>query len=459
MPVAVALLCATASLIAAEPLDIGSRLELFVDDYVIGELQGDAKLHLHKPEPKQVVLVTGRPWEGNTCAYYTVFRDGDLFRMYYRGSHFDERAGKPAHREVTCYAESRDGIHWEKPDLGLHEFAGSKRNNIVWDGIGTHNFTPFLDTNPRCPPGARYKAVGRGSGEDKRALYALQSPNGIHWTLMDEAPVITKGAFDSQNLAFWDSVRGRYVEFHRQFRAGVREIMTSTSNDFLHWTDPVFLEYPETPAEQLYTNAIHAYERAPHIFIGFPTRFLPQRGNQVEPTLMASRDGRSFHRWRDALIPVTAPQDRDGNRSNYMAWGLVKLPGVEDEYSVYATEAYYTGSDSRLRRFTFRVDGFVSVRVATEGALVTRPLRFSGNRLVVNFATSEQGSLRVEVQDEDGRPVEAFRLADCPEIRGDAVEHVVSWKPGADLGRLAGKTVRIRFQLRDADLYSFQFAN
>ena len=77
---------------------------------------------------------------------------------------------------------------------------------------------------------------------------------------------------------------------------------------------------------------------------------------------------------------------------------------------------------------------------------------------MVDFATSQQGSLRVEVQDEDGRPVEGFRLADCPEIRGDSVEHVVSWKRGADLGRLAGKTIRLRFQLHDADLYSFQFA-
>ena len=136
----------------------------------------------------------------------------------------------------------------------------------------------------------------------------------------------------------------------------------------------------------------------------------------------------------------------------------MKLPGAESEYSMYATEGYRTGPYGRLRRFTYRVDGFVSVRAATEGALVTKPLRFSGNRLVVNFATSKQGSLGVEVQDAKGRPVDAFRLADCPEISGDAVEHVVSWRAGAHLGRLAGKTVRIRFQLNDADLYSFQFA-
>ena len=71
---------------------------------------------------------------------------------------------KAAHREVTCYAESRDGIHWTKPELGLFEFNGSKQNNIVWDGPGTHNFTPFLDTNPACPPDAKYKALAGGRG-------------------------------------------------------------------------------------------------------------------------------------------------------------------------------------------------------------------------------------------------------------------------------------------------------
>ena len=113
-----ALLFAPASLVTAEPLDIGSRLELFVDDYLIDELAGDAELKLHRPEPREVVLVTDRPWEGNTSAYYTIFQDDDVLRMYYRGSHFDEKARKSAHREVTCYAESTDGIRWTRPKPG-----------------------------------------------------------------------------------------------------------------------------------------------------------------------------------------------------------------------------------------------------------------------------------------------------------------------------------------------------
>ncbi|MFQ5808360.1 MAG: hypothetical protein ACE5JM_01975, partial [Armatimonadota bacterium] len=363
---------------AAEALDIGSRLEPLVDDYLIDRLEGDARLQLHKPTPQEVVLVTGQPWEGNTCAYYTIFQDGDLYRMYYRGSHYDTETRKAAHPEFACYAESTDGIHWTKPELGLFEFDGSKANNIVWDGVGTHCFTPFKDANPTCPPEALYKAIARGKPRAAKGLYAFRSPDGIHWSLVSEEPVITEGAFDSQNLAFWDPHAKLYREYHRTFRDGVRDIMTGTSEDFVHWTDPVHLAYPGAPKEHLYTNAIRPYERAPHILIAFPTRYLPDQGSRVEPIFMTSRDGRTFHRWPEALIPETAPEDRDGNRSNYMTWGLVQLPGAEDEYSVYATEAYYTGPDSRARRFTFRVDGFVSAQAGDAGGtLLTTPLDFA----------------------------------------------------------------------------------
>lgn len=440
---------------AEEPLDVGSRLEPLVDRFLVERFSGDAAQRLHKPQPGEVVLAADRPWEGNTSAYFAIFQDGDRFRMYYRGSHFDEKGRRATHSEVTCYAESRDGIHWTKPDLGLFEFQGSKQNNIVWSGMGTHNFTPFRDANPACPPQARYKALATGHAKGRDGLIACQSSDGIGWTRISPNPVITKGAFDSQNLAFWDGFRGRYVDFHRGFRQGVRDIMTCTSSDFLHWTDPVWLEYSGAPREHLYTNAIMPYPGAPHLFIGFPTRFQPQRADQVEPTFMTSRDGLRFHRWTDPLIPVTAPEDRSGNRSNYMAWGLLQLPGSPQQWSVYGTEAYYRGPASRLRRFTYRRDGLVSVRAsAAGGELLTRPLRFQGDRLVLNFTAA--GEIRVEVQDVDGKPLDGFRLEDCEALRGDRLEGAVGWKSKGSLAGL-GRPIRLRVVLRDADLYSLQF--
>jgi len=121
-------------------MDIGSRLELFVDDWLIERMSG-LTLELHRPTPREVAISFDAPWEGECSAYVTVMKDDDRYHMYYRGCH--EKGP-----EVTCYAESNDGITWTKPSLRLHEFKGSKDNNIIWTGPGTHDFAPFKDTNP-----------------------------------------------------------------------------------------------------------------------------------------------------------------------------------------------------------------------------------------------------------------------------------------------------------------------
>ena len=451
----------------AEPIALGSRRELLLDDFLIERLSGGAALKLHHPVPREVVLITDKPWEGNTCGYFTIFRDGPLYRMYYRGSHYEKKASRGRrkrrkHRELTCYAESKDGIHWKRPRLGLFAFEGSKENNIVWDGVGTHDFTPFKDPNPNCKPEERYKALGRGEANKKSALFAFTSPDGIHWKPLGEKPVITKGAFDSQNLAFWDPVRGEYREYHRDFRNGKRDIRTCTSKDFRTWTDPVWLRYPGAPSEHLYTNQVRPYYRAPHIYLGFPTRYLPGRGSLTEGLLMSSRDGRTFHRWEEALVRPGLNQEKWGNRCNYIWLGLLEtvsdLPGAPPEISLYVNEGYYRGKSQGIRRYTIRVDGFVSLHAPMAGGeALTRVFVFSGKELVLNESTSAAGGIRVEIQDGAGKPVPGFSLKESLVIYGDSLETAVRWKKGASPASLAGKPVRLRFVLRDADIYSFCF--
>lgn len=442
---------------ADTPIDIGSRRELFVDTLLIEDTTGGATRKLHQPEPREVVLVTDEPWEGNTCAYYTIFQDGDVYRMYYRGSHFDEQTRKGAHPEVTCYAESTDGIHWTKPELGLHEFDGSKANNIILTGLGTHCFVAFKDGNPDCPPEARYKGISSGAGgaKAKKGLYVFQSPDGIRWTLIKDEPVITEGAFDSQNLAFWHPIEKQYIDYHRIFVGGVRAIMRSTSPDFVNWSKPQLLKYPGAADQHLYTNAIRPYPRAPHIYVGFPTRYLPE-GQNVEPLFMSSRDGVTFDRWSEPVIPQSAPEDRAGNRSNYMANGLVVLPGSDREYAVYGTEAYYTGPDSRLRRFTYRLDGFVSLRADDKGGtLITKPLHYDGDSLLLNYAAPE-GSVRVGVYPADDADCSGEPLAQSEQLSGDAIDKAVTFAKGR-IADHSGRPVRLRFELKNADIYSFKF--
>ena len=509
LPGLLILVAVTAVAAEKEPavIEIGSQRELFVDDYLIDSLTTEAELRMHHPVARELVLEHDAPWEGTGSGYHSVFKDGDLYRMYYKAWHLDVSDGKlstSAHPLYCCYAESDDGIHWRKPELGIHEFKGSKANNIVMVSakVGKTTSDPghpavFKDENPDCPADARYKAIIRSSGA--RGLLPFKSADGIHWSPMSDAPVITEGAFDSQNLAFWDPVRREYRAYWRIFTAGVtteknwkpsgyRAIRTATSPDFLNWGPHTDLTYVDSPAEHLYTNQIKSYYRAPQIFIGFPTRYvergwsdsmrsLPELAHREsrakvslrygtalsEGLLMASHDGAHFKRWNEAFLrPGVQREGTWHYGQQYIAWHVVEtkssIEGAPNELSLYACESYWTGNSSQLRRYTLRIDGFVSAWAPFPGGeLVTKPLKFAGKSLNINFSTSAAGGIRVEVQDVDGKPIPGFALADCPEVFGDELQRTVSWGD-ADVGKMAGQPVRLRFVLRDADLFSFQFS-
>ncbi|MBU0596475.1 hypothetical protein KJ567_07315 [Candidatus Bipolaricaulota bacterium] len=437
-------------------IDIGSRLELFVDSFLVDSMTGQAERLLHHPQRREVVLTFDKPWEGPFCGYFAVIPDDERVRIYYRGWP-DLKKG-----DFTCVAESKDGIHFTRPNVGQFELEGSKENSIVWKGPGCHNFTPFKDANPNAPADQRYKALA--SAGPKSSLVPFVSPDGYQWKMLQKEPVITKGAFDSQNLAFWDTVRGEYVCYFRIFKDGVRDISRCTSKDFIHWSEPEALDYGDAPREHLYTNAATPYFRAPHILLAFPCRFVPDRkrvaehkeGGINDGVLMSSRDGLHWERWIEAFLRPGPDPLCWTDRNNYIAWGLA--PTSDTEISLYWTE-HYRYPTYHLRRGTVRTDGFVSIHAGAEGGeVLTRPLTFDGKALVVNYSTSAIGSLRFELCDGDGKACEGFALADSEKLYGDEIAHEVKWAKGSDVSALVGKPVRLRVQLKDADLYSIRFA-
>ena len=492
----------------ADPIAIGSRRELFVDDFLIEKMTGRAEQRLHQPQAHEIAITHDAPWEGSGTGYHSVFKDGGKYRMYYKAWQLTVTApGKVntgEHPLFTCYAESEDGIHWRKPELGLHEFKGSKANNIVLapGKMGAANPDPghiaiFKDDNPAAAADAKYKAIVRSNSP--KGLLALKSPDGLRWSPMSEAPVITDGAFDSQNLAFWDAQAGLYRAYWRYFTGGTtdeknwkpsgfRAIRTATSKDFVHWENQQDLRYVDSPNEALYTNQVKPYARAPHLLLGFPTRYiergwsesmraLPEREHRewrskasdrygmvvTEGLFMSSRDGVTFKRWNEAFLPPGIERPGTWNYGHqYLVWHLVEtkasLEGAPDELSLYATESYWTDRSSALRRYTLRLDGFVSLHAPMSGGeVLTKPLTFTGNSLSMNFASSAAGGVKVEIQDANGKPMPGFTLSDCEEHFGDSLARTVVWKNGTNVSALAGKPVRLRFVLEDADVYSFRF--
>ena len=284
--------------------------------------------------------------------------------------------------------------------------------------------------------------------------------------LVERARDRKAGRIRFAELAFWDTERRQYVCYYLQEdpRGRLRVIWRQVSDDFLHWTDPQPVTYADDRLEHMYINTIRPYFRAPHLYIGTPARFVPRRRKVAEhpysgvsdAVLMSSRDGLHFQRWKDAFIRAGAEPEVWTDRNNYPAWGMVQT--APDEISLYWTE-HYRHPGMRIRRGTIRTDGFVSLHAGEmPGEVLTRPLIFSGNRLVVNYATAAVGSVQVELCDEAGTPIKGYALADCEVLFGNEIEHTMVWRRKSDIGHLAGRPVRLRIRLDAADLYSIRFA-
>ena len=287
-------------------LDIKSRRECFFDNYLIDEEKTTAQTRLHKPVRRGVVIEMDQPWEGYTHMHSMVWAQG-LWRFYYIGKH--NVRGK----RCVAYMESKDGLHWTRPDLGIVAFDGSKHNNIILNNEmldafgfnGFDNFSVFYDESPACKPDEKYKMVGWWFGH--AALVCLKSADGIHFTKCDL--ITEKGEFDSQNRAFWSEAHGKYFcyfrgehkpaegtpnidrsytskvarELYDSVKLAMREpgdgtesfmrdVRVICSEDFEKWSDPEPIVFNGRDF-QLYNNCVLPYPRAPHQLIAFPLRY------------------------------------------------------------------------------------------------------------------------------------------------------------------------------------------
>lgn len=449
-----------------DSISIGARLEPFVDLHLVDQMKGVS--HQFQ-KPIEIRNLAHPPSDG----YYAtvIFEEGKFktgkYHHYcretipgYKGTGDDGNAG-----EVTAYEESADGINWTKPNLGLFEVNGSRSNNYILVDMPpfSHNFSPLLDTRPGCPPEERFKALA--GTLTSSGLVAFVSADGIRWKKLREEPVLKtipdRTMFDSQNVAFWSPVETQYVSYCRLYTNKVRSIIRATSPDFLTWSAfeyvPANLE-----GEQLYTSQAHPYFRAPHITIGLASRFFPKRGSSTDIALLSTRDGKSFDRvLKEAFIRPAPIRKSWNNRGNYAALNIFPLrndrPGVPEEWRFSVLE--YMGIMVRDRIYYLPVDGFASIHASFEpGEMVTKPLVFSGKELVVNFETSAGGFIQVEIQDAAGQVIPGFSAADMKEdLCGNERGNIVVWKQGSDVSKLAGQPIRMRFIMREADLYALRF--
>lgn len=502
-----------------EPIEIGLTPQLFIDDHLIDNrfaLKQNAenvlrRFHLPVKHGTQPVLVD----PDAAPSYFGVAYDGDakLFRLWYQANvpvvigEKAKKGGVMGLRHVR-YAESKDGVNWTLPELGLHEFRGNKNNNISFMRPGTfeHKSQGFgissvhIMDMAEMPEADRhgYKFLmtytQRGNGpkeEDKTQVYLIGSKDGIHWDRAGQKSIVTGSITDGWMGILYDPLLKKYVGFCRprdRYDSGgpvapsnadfhpspdarrnellysgvVRRIGRIESDELWQqreaWPRTLFL--PD--AVDLKNNATaHMSMAAKHhagIYFGFLHPYDPHE--LVWTELVLSRDGKSFERTHQAVVSPGGADAWDSKQT----WAIPDWFEVGDEWWFY----YFGGNSPPNLPFQkdtkwgiglakVRKEGFVSIAAPDGGGvIITRLLKWPGGDLLVNCDAA--GEVRVRVSSKQRRPFPGFNYADCTPITGNNVRHKIAWKNNS-LGELKGQEVRLEFYFsKKADLYAFQAA-
>ncbi len=473
------------------------------DDFLL-EKQENVEIRMHKPTPRDLAIVCDSQWDGIHNSYGTVAKVGDRYYFWQRSANSllcpGNCWGKVFPSTYTVY-ESLDGKHFKKKWVDKHIFNGKLHNNIFFNE-NRDNLAVCYDENPNCPPEEKFKGFAMGGGEGypqddgPHGLYMFVSPNGIDFEPRGRLDL--PGSFDSYNIAFWDKDINKYRIYYRGERTKnaeaedfdvvnksnniIREVRTATTTDFKTFDIHGEIDYEEgKEVMQLYTSQTVKYERAKDMYIAMPMRYnerwdsmdnlkhMPQwdmrefviegtgRGGTAftDTLLMTSRDGTSFKRWDEAYLkPYGEYRWWYGDGS--VARGLYEtesdVENAPNELSFLAIENYRTDKVN-WRRYTVRLDGFVSwYSKYTGGEVLTKPFTFEGSELELNFETGAMGTLIITVCDEDGNEIEGYKTC---EMFGDTVGRPAVFQK--ELKELEGKPIRLKFYLKDADLYSFKF--
>ncbi|MFN0172010.1 MAG: hypothetical protein ACKV22_36865 [Bryobacteraceae bacterium] len=475
------------------PIPSGVR-QLFLDDFLLGDVNGvERRVHQPRKYERNPVVNPDRPWEkqgaktksGRDTASIQIRSapcwdaNERVWKMWYFGE--DHR---------VLFARSTDGVTWEKPVLNRFDSQGSKANNIIGVEGDPGAMVQHVVLDPEAPAERRYKGFIGPHGRQP-----VISSDGYTFRRLPVKPIPSQ---DESHL--------NYDELGKQWIATVklrgpfgRSVYMSLSKDFEQWTEPElifhadaldqengaqriqqllrspnyyhpFVNHPSEHNVEIYNMPVFPYEG---LYIGLPN-FLESSGRTPPPhnnqdgtnsvKLAVSRDLRHWTKVgkREYFIPIS--EHRAGILDSVQILAASRPIRMGDELWFY-----YSGLDGRYRPddsyhgaihlAKLRRDGFVSFHAGPQGGFVeTRPIRFTGSRLMVN-ADAAQGEVRAEIVDERGRNVLAgWEVKQSQPVKGNQLAAALSWSGHAGLAALRGKTVRLRFHLRNSDLYSFWFA-
>lgn len=472
------------NLVAGPPS--GPWRRLFLDAGVVEQQQGlDRVFHAAAKHPANPVVKHDKPWEGRSSyagpyLYGTVMWDGGKLRMWY---HSHTGSGYR-----NCYAESADGIAWTKPNLGLVDFGGSKDNNLLLTAMprpGTdppavellHCHSPSVIKRPwERDPAKRYAFFCYGIARRRNCVGF--SPDGLRWTF--DPKIAEKGLFPSGDVQnyFFDPYKSRYVATRKTGNRRGRAAGVAVSSDGLNWTlptkGPVFgADDLDPDATQVYGMPVFPYQG---IYIGLPWiynarwfkygSYGDRRMYEVEKDSPRTMDCQLAWSWdlinwtrpprREQFIPRGKEGEFDSGMI-YTAQAPVQVGGkLHFYYGGWVGAHSDTKSKANIGLATLRLDGFCSMHAGdAEGWLISRREPFQVPRIAINARTAPNGYVVAELLDKLNNPIAGFTRADCVPFTGDSTRHVLTWKAKALPKELLDADKKIRFFLKNADLYSY----
>ncbi len=500
--------------------------ELLLDNAMIEVTPGVSR-RLHKPKKHLLNPVVGcdRWCEGNNIQPYTTMYDNEdkLFKMWARaGSDWKSRY-LDGHAAYMLYFTSTDGVHWDKPDLGVVEIAGRRDHNIIFtsdmvpptDPVGSRGRKGFVVSgSPMRPQGknaffwsvnkhpnprnASEKFVALAIVQDhRRGAHVVTSPDGIHWSCANapiwQTPNDVSGKGDDCLMhLMYDRAKQKWVLYRRiipefsermianesdRERKAVdryyRSYAYAESDDLREWKNHQFIlsmDADDPGDTELYQFACHKFGQ---IYVGYMSVFYLRSPQAVNIHLATSRDGLHFTR-----VCRGEPFIPSGPLGYYdfmaMACSQPEPIIVDDTMYIYYVAANFphnvdpTSTAPGVLKCgaalaTFKRDRFASLQTSDLNSgpcrVVTKPFTVLYPKLFLNAATWTKGSIRVEALTRDWQPIPGFTEPQARAIQADALDHPVRWRDNADVSKLLGKEIRLKFSMIRARIHAMTLSN
>ncbi len=437
-----------------------------------------------KAQKSEPWLTADRRWEKSAGGYHAVIHEQGKYRCWHQvtltkkaaKSVFPPEIPQERRQYALAYAESTDGLHWQKPALGLFKFEGQDTNIV--SPYGAQETGVFRDDS--APAEERYKCFDWDRlpevPADKGAfhwygLYGCVSPDGYRWTRLSD-PLLPY-FHDTENIGYWDPLLRKYVGYFRGHLGG-RAISRSETEDFRHWppAEVILCPGPEDgPTEDYYTNCFTCYPGDPSLRFLFPAIY-HHDSDQLDIRMAVSRDNPSFN-WvsHQPIIELGEPGAWDCG-AIYAGPNLVHLPdgrlALPYSGNIYThNEGFgrfygdYTRESSSMAWAMWEDGRLAGIEAPNLGEFWTTPFTLEGTQIEINARTSRIGKVEVElweaVASSVARPLEGYTLAECVPFNGDELWARCQWCGKQDVGELEGRKLRLHVRLSSAKVFGYRF--